>query len=124
MAVHHTGVYRSRFADYVILDVQGSHRAWRTNRLADPHIQTPHHHDAVAQTDCFEIAFNDSSKRWNGSPATHVAIYGNGRPNQPWMAFHVPPYIVERLIGRGVAGPAIARQKNARRHPDTDPSAV
>ena len=43
------------------------------------------------------MAFDHASKRWNGAPAIHVAIYGRGRPGRPWMAFEVPPYVVERL---------------------------
>ena len=102
MAVHRTGVYQTRFADYVVREICGAHRAWRTRRLADPHARAPRYHNGVAQTDRFEMAFNKTSKRWDGSPAVHVAIYGRGRPKQPWMAFGVPPYVVERLTEPGV----------------------
>ena len=97
MAVHRTDVYQSRFADYIILDICGSHKVWRTRQLSDLHARAPHYHNPVAQTDQFELAFDHASKRWNGAPAIHVAIYGRGRPGQPWMAFEVPPYMVERL---------------------------
>ena len=56
----------------------------------------------MAQTDCFETAFDDTAKRRDGFPATHVAIYGMGLPDHPWMAFRVPPYVVERLRRPGV----------------------
>ena len=99
MAIHRTGVYHARFAAYVVRDVQGSHRAWRTNQRMDPYTRAPHYHNAAAQTDCFELAFDGTARRWDGSLAIHVAIYGRGRPDQPWMAFRVPPYVVERLTG-------------------------
>ena len=54
MAIHRTGIYQSRFADHIIRDVYGSHRAWRTSQRMDPHARAPHHHDAAAQTDCFQ----------------------------------------------------------------------
>ena len=41
MAVHRTGIYQSRFADYITRNIHGSHRAWRTHRLADPHVRPP-----------------------------------------------------------------------------------
>ena len=102
MAIHRTGIYQSRFADYIIRDVYGSHRAWRTNQRMDPHARAPHYHDAAAQTDCFELAFDCTARRWDGAPAIHVAVYGRGRPDQPWMAFRVPPYMVERLTKPGI----------------------
>ncbi len=102
LAVHRTGVYQSRFADYIIADVRGSHTAWRTNQLANPHARAPHYHNPAAQTDCFEMAFDDTSKRWDGSPAIHVAVYGMGRQDRTWMAFRVPPYLVEQLTRPGV----------------------
>ena len=97
LATHRTSVYQSRFADYIIVDVLGSHRAWRTNRLADPYVRAPHYHNPAAQTDCFELAFDDTSKRWDGSPAIHVAIYGMGRQDRTWMAFRAPPHMVKHL---------------------------
>ncbi len=103
LAVHRTGVYQSRFADYIIADVRGSHKAWRTNQMVNHHARAPHYHNPAAQTDCFEMAFDDTSKRWDGSPAIHVAIYGVGRQDRTWMAFRVPPYLVEQLTGPGVA---------------------
>ena len=102
MAVHRTGVYQSRFADYIIRDVFGSHKSWRTHQLTEPHARAPHYHNPVAQTDIFEAAFDDTAKRWNGKPAIYVAIYGRGRPNQPWMPFGVPTYVVEKLSRPGV----------------------
>ena len=105
MSVHRTGVYQSRFADYIVREIHGSHRAWRTHKLEDLHARAPHYHNATAQTDRFEMAFDETSKRWDGSPAIRVAIYGRGRPDRPrqsWMAFHVPPYVVERLTEPGV----------------------
>ena len=102
LAVHRTGVYQARFAAYIIVDVRGSHKAWHTNQLVNPHARAPHYHNPVAQTDCFEMAFDDTSKRWDGSPAIHVAIYGMGRQDRAWMAFRVPPYMVEQLGRPGV----------------------
>ena len=103
LAVHRTGVYQARFADYIIVDVRGSHKAWRTNQLVNRHARAPHYHNPVAQTDCFEMVFEDTSKRWDGSPAIHVAIYGMGRrQDRAWMAFRVPPYMVEQLCRPGV----------------------
>ena len=132
MAVHHTGVYQTRFADYIIRGIHGDHKAWRTRRLADPHARAPHYHNGVAQTDQFELAFDKTSKRWNGSPAIHVAVYGRGRKagkrcadckkcerckscsdckkcedcknynSGEWVEFRVPPYVVERLTAPGV----------------------
>ena len=102
MATHRTGVYRSRFADYIVRDIYGSHRSWRTHKLSEPHAHAPHYRNPVAQTDQFEMAFDDSAKRWNGTPCIHVAIYGRGRPGQRWLAFPVPPYVVERLTEPGV----------------------
>ena len=96
-AVHRTHVYHSRFADYIVRDVFGSHKAWRTIRLVNPHARAPHYHDIAAQTDRFELAFDDTSSRWKGTPAIHVAVYGSGRPDKPWMAFPVPPYMIEQL---------------------------
>ena len=101
-AVHRTHVYHSRFADYIVLSVFGSHKAWRTHKLINPHVRAPHYHNAAAQTDHFELAFDDTCKRWNGTPAIHVAVYGTGGPNKPWMAFPVPPYMVEQLTKPGV----------------------
>ena len=102
MAAHRTGIYQTRFAEYIVRDVLGSHKAWRTNRLAEPHARAPHYHNGVAQTDRFELAFGETSKRWNGEPAVHVAIYGRGRQDRPRMAFKVPPYVVEKLGQPGV----------------------
>lgn len=96
-AVHHTRVYQTRFADYIVLDVFGSHKAWRTKQLTDKHARAPHFRNPVAQTDIFELVFNDTSKRWNGTPSIHVAVYGMGRQNRSWMAFPVPPYVVNEL---------------------------
>ena len=101
-AVHRTHVYQSRFADYIVLSVFGSHKAWRTHKLINPHVRAPHYHNAAAQTDHFELAFDDTCNRWNGTPAIHVAVYGTGGPNKPWMAFPVPPYMVEQLTKPGV----------------------
>ena len=70
--------------------------------MADQHARAPHYRNGVAQTDHFELAFDYTSKRWNGSPAIHVTIYGRGRPKRSWMAFRVPPYVVERLTELGV----------------------
>ncbi|MBI1657545.1 MAG: transposase [Thaumarchaeota archaeon] len=102
MTVHHTGVYQSRFADYIIREICGSHRAWRTNKLFDPHARAPRYHNGVAQTDYFKISFDETSELWDGSPAMHVAIYGRGRPGRSWLVFHVPPYVVKRLAEPGV----------------------
>ena len=107
-AAHRTKVYRSRFADYIVRDVYGSHRSWRTHKLSEPHARALHYHNPVAQTDQFETAFDDTAKRWNGSPAIHVAIYGRGRPDRPWMAIPVPPFVVKRLAKPGVT-PKTAR---------------
>ncbi len=82
--------------------MRGSHKAWRTNQLVNPHARAPHYHNPAAQTDCFEMAFDDTSKRWDGSPAIHVAIYGMGRQDRARMAFRVPPYMVEQLGRPGV----------------------
>ncbi|MBI1658792.1 MAG: hypothetical protein IS632_08510, partial [Thaumarchaeota archaeon] len=30
MAAHRTGIYQTRFAEYIVRDVLGSHKAWRT----------------------------------------------------------------------------------------------
>ena len=35
-AVHRTHVYQSRFADYIVRSVFGSHKAWRTHKLINP----------------------------------------------------------------------------------------
>ncbi len=102
MAAHRTCVYQARFADYIVREVQGDHKAWRTNRQSDPHARAPHYHNGVAQTDQFELAFDKTAKRWNGSPAIFVAIYGRGRADREWMEFAVPPYVVERLTKPGV----------------------
>ena len=102
LATHRTKVYQARFADYIIVDVRGSHKAWRTNQLADPHARAPHYRNPVAQTDYFELAFDESSRRWDGSPAIHVAIYGMGRQDRAWMAFRVPPYVVKQLAEQDV----------------------
>ena len=102
LATHRTKVCQTRFADYIIVDVRGSHKAWRTNQLADPHARAPHYHNPVAQTDYFELAFDESSRRWDGSPAIHVAIYGTGRQDRAWMAFRVPPYVVKQLAEQDV----------------------
>lgn len=112
MAVHRTGVYQSRFADYIIRSIHGGHRAWRTRQLADPHVRAPHYRNPVEQTDCFETAFDDTAKRWNGPPAIHVAVYGRGRPDRPWMAFGVPPYMVERLTRPGVRPKTVLLDRN------------
>ena len=82
--------------------MRGSHKAWRTNQLADPHARAPHYRNPVAQTDYFELAFDESSRRWDGSPAIHVAIYGMGRQDRAWMAFRVPPYVVKQLAEQDV----------------------
>ena len=102
LTVHRTGVYRAGFADYIMADVWGSHKAWRTNQLINRHARAPHYHNPAAQADCFEMAFDDASKRWDGSPAIHVAVYGAGRQDCTWMAFHVPPYVVDQLTRPGV----------------------
>ena len=65
--------------------------------MSKPHAQAPHYTNPVAQTDRFEMAFDQTAKRWNGSPAVHVAIYGRGRKDRKWMSFEVPSYAVERL---------------------------
>ena len=101
-AVHRTHVYQSRYADYIVRSVCGNHKSWRTHKLVNPHARAPHYHNAAAQTDYFELAFDDTCSRWKGTPAIHVAVYGMGRPNKPWMAFPVPPYMVERLTRPGV----------------------
>ena len=97
MARHRTEVYQSRFAAYIVRDIYGSHKAWRTHQMSKPHARAPHYTNPVAQTDRFEMAFGQTAKRWNGSPAIHVAIYGRGRKDRKWMSFEVPPYVVERL---------------------------
>ena len=112
MAVHRTGVYQSRFADYIIRNVHGGHRAWRTRQSADPHARAPHYHGVVAQTDCFKMAFDDTSKLWDGAPAIHVAIYGRDRHDRPWMTFGVPPYVVERLTRPGVKPKTVLLDRN------------
>ena len=128
LATHRTQVYQSRFADYIIIDVLGSHKAWRTSQLANPHARAPHYHNPTAQTDCFELAFDDSSKRWDGSPAIHVAIYGVGRQDRTWMAFRVPPYMVEQLTGSGVTPKTVKITKDEiyvtyeRTVPDREPT--
>lgn len=96
-AVHHTHVYQARFADYIVVDVRGSHKAWRTKKTENPFARAPHYANPVAQTDYFEMAFDETSKRWSGAPAIHVAIYGKGRPGREWMPFEVPQYVVEQL---------------------------
>ena len=106
-AVHRTGVYRSRFADYVVRDIYGSHKSWRTRRLAEPHARAPHYHNALAQTDRFEMALDGTSKRWSGFPAIHVAVYGRGRKDRTWMVFPLPPYVVELLARPGVTPKAV-----------------
>ena len=73
-AAHRTHVYHSRFADYIMRSVFGSHKAWRTYKLINPHVRAPHYHTAMAQTDCFEMVFDDACSRWNGTPAIHVAV--------------------------------------------------
>jgi hypothetical protein len=40
-ALHRTGVYQTRFADYIVRDVFGSHRSWRTHRRAEPRAAVP-----------------------------------------------------------------------------------
>ena len=112
MTVHRTNVYQKRVADHIIRDVYGSHRAWRTHRLADPYARAPHYRNPVARTDCFEMAFDDTARRWNGSPAIHVAIYGRGRPDRTWMAFAVPPYMVERLRRPGIRPKTVSLDRN------------
>ncbi len=102
MAVHRTGVYQTRFADYIIREIHGDHKAWRTNKLAEPHARAPHYRNGVARTDRFKLVFDEASELWDGSPAIHVAIYGRGRPGRSWMVFHVPPYVVEQLTRPGV----------------------
>ncbi|MYB30732.1 MAG: transposase [Cenarchaeum sp. SB0663_bin_5] len=101
IVVHRTGVYHSRFADYIIQNVHGNHKAWRTNQLTDMHVRAPHYHNPVAQTDRFKLAFDDTSKRWNGTPSIYVPIYGRGRPDKPWLVFPVPPYVVDELTKPG-----------------------
>ena len=112
-ALHRTSVYQTRFAEYIIRDVFGSHRSWRTHRKADPHARAPRYRNAPAQTDCFELALDDTSKRWDGTPAVHVAIYGMGREDRTWMTFPLNPYAVERLTEPGVT------PKTVRIHRDT-----
>ena len=82
-------------------DVFGSHRSWRTHRRTEPHARAPRYHNAPAQTGCFELALDHTSKRWNGTPAVHVAIYGMGRKDREWMAFPLTPYAVEQLTEPG-----------------------
>ena len=50
----------------------------RTNQLTNVHVRAPHYHNPVAQTDRFKLAFDDTSKWWNGIPSIHVPIYGRG----------------------------------------------
>ena len=102
MAAHRTGVYQTRFADYIIREIHGDHKAWRTNKLVEPHARAPHYRNGVARTDRFKLVFDEASELWDGSPAIHVAIYGKGSPGRPWMVFRVPPYMVERLTKPGV----------------------
>ena len=102
-AMHHTGVYQTRFGEYIVRDVFGAHRSWRTHQKAEPHARAPHYHDAPAQTDQFELALDDTSKRWNGTPAVHVAIYGLGRDDREWMVFPLTPYAVKWLTRPDVA---------------------
>ena len=101
-ALHRTGVYQTRFAEYIVRDVFGSHRSWRTHQCAEPHARAPRYHNAPAQTDYFEVALDRTSKRWNGAPAVHVAVYGMGREDRTWMAFPLNSYAVEQLTGPGV----------------------
>ena len=101
-ALHRTSVYQTRFAEYIIRDVFGSHRSWRTNRRAEPHARAPRYRNAPAQTDCFELALDHTSKRWNGTPAVHVAVYGMGREDRTWMAFPLNPYAVKLLTEPGI----------------------
>lgn len=101
-AVHRTGVYQTRYADYIIRDVFGSHRSWRTHRRAEPHARAPRYRNAPAQTDCFELALDGTSKRWSGVPAVHVAVYGMGREDRTWMEFPLNPYAVKMLTRKDV----------------------
>lgn len=101
-AVHRTGVYQARYADYIIRDVFGSHRSWRTHQKAEPHARAPRYRDAPAQTDRFELALDHTSKRWSGVPAVHVAIYGRGRKDREWMEFPLHPYAVRMLTRQDV----------------------
>ena len=96
-ALHRTGVYQTRYAEHIVRDVFGSHRSWSTHQRAEPHARAPRYRNAPAQTDQFELALDHTSKRWNGTPAVHVAIYGMGREERPWMAFPLTPYAVKWL---------------------------
>ena len=99
--VHRTQVYQSRFVRYIVRDVSGSHKAWRTHKLINPHARAPHYHDIAAQTNYFELAFGDTYSRWNGTPAMHIAVYCEGRPDKPGMVFPVPPHMIEHLTRQG-----------------------
>ncbi len=129
MAAHRTGIYQTRFADYIIREIHGDHKAWRTNRLVEPHARAPHYRNGVARTDRFKLVFDEASELWDGSPAIHVAIYGRGRPGRPWMVFRVPPYVVEQLTRPGVVPKTVQLDRNEiyvtyeRTVPDREPTA-
>ena len=101
-ALHRTSVYQTRFADYIVRDVFGSHRSWRTHQRTEPHARAPRYRNAPAQTDCFELALDNTSKRWSGAPAVHVAIYGRGREGRAWMEFPLNSYAVKMLTRQDV----------------------
>lgn len=126
-AMHRTGVYQTRFGDYIIRDIFGSHRSWRTHQRADPHARAPRYHNAPAQTDCFELALDGTSKRWDGAPAVHVAVYGMGREDRTWMAFPLNPYAVKILTERDVTPKSVRIRRDTidvvydREVPDQEP---
>ncbi len=101
MAIHRTGIYQSRFADYIIRDVYGSHRAWRTSQRMDPHARAPHHHDAAAQTDCFELALDYTAQRWDGASAIHVSRDDPGRGVTLPVALPVAPGMLRDVVADG-----------------------